>query len=126
MKAKKVGRPLPELVLNTAESHRLEELARRGKTAQAVALRAKIVLRCAQGQSNSAVAEALRVSLPTVGKWRGRFVAERLAGLSDAPRPGQPRKITDAKVEEVITRSWRPGRGTPPIGALVRWPVPAV
>jgi transposase len=105
MNPKKLGRPLPELVLNGAEEERLREWARRGKTAQAVALRARIVLRCAQGQTNSEVARALQVSLPTVGKWRGRFVAERLAGLCDAPRSGQPRKITDAKVEEVIART---------------------
>jgi transposase len=105
MNPKKFGRPLPELVLNEVEEERLREWARRGKTAQAVALRARIVLRCGQGQTNTEVARALQVSLPTVGKWRGRFVAERLAGLCDAPRSGQPRKITDAKVEEVITRT---------------------
>lgn len=103
-----------ESVLNESEQERLEELARRGKTAQAVALRARIVLRCARGQTNTEVARALEVSLPTVGKWRGRFVAERLAGLSDAPRSGQPRKITDAKVEEVIARTLesKPRHGT--------------
>jgi len=105
MNSKKLGRPLAELVLNEAGEERLREWARRGKTAQAVALRARIVLRCGQGQTNTEVARALQVSLPTVGKWRARFVAERLAGLCDAPRSGQPRKITDAKVEEVIART---------------------
>lgn len=96
---------MSELELSEEEKSRLEELARRGKTAQAVALRSRIVLRCAAGQSNTEVAKALKVSNATVGKWRGRFVSERMAGLCDAPRPGQPRKITDAIVEEVIART---------------------
>jgi len=60
------------------------------------------VLACAQGATNTEVSERLRVTLQTVGKWRRRFIANRLDGLFDAPRPGQPRKITDAKVEEVL------------------------
>ncbi len=102
MNPKKLGRLLPDLGLNQAEEERLLELSRRGKSAQAVALRARIVLRCAQGQSNTQVARALKVCLPTAGKWRGRFVTERLAGVRDVPRSWQPRTITDAKIEEVI------------------------
>ena len=96
------GRPLPQLTLTVEENNRLVEWARRRTTAQALALRARIVLACAQGATNTEVSERMRVTLQTVGKWRRRFVAQRLDGLLDAPRPGQPRKITDAKVEEVL------------------------
>ena len=80
-------------------------LGRRRKTSQALALRARIVLRCADGCSNQAVAEELGVSRPMVGKWRQRFVTERLRGLGDAPRSGAPRRITDEQVEAVITKT---------------------
>jgi transposase len=96
------GRPLPELRLTVEENNRLIEWTRRRTSAQALALRARIVLACAQGSTNTQVAKRLNVTLPTVGKWRKRFVQQRLDGLFDAPRPGQPRKITDAKVEEVL------------------------
>ncbi|MDB6133628.1 MAG: putative transposase, partial [Verrucomicrobiales bacterium] len=70
-----------------------------------MALRSRIILDCADGLTNTQVAAKLSVAMPTVGKWRTRFARERLHGLSDAPRPGQPRKITDAKVEAVVTRT---------------------
>lgn len=100
-----VGRPVAAIDLTAEERSKLEELARRRKTSQAVALRSRIVLDCAAGLTNTEVAAKLSVTLPTVGKWRARFARDRLAGLTDAPRPGQPRKITDAKVEEVVTRT---------------------
>ena len=78
---------------------------RRGKTAQALSLRAGIVLDCAQGLSNNAVAARRKVSPQMVCKWRGRFVAQRLDGLLDAPRPGAPRRISDAQVEAAVIRS---------------------
>jgi len=108
------GRPLPKLELSVEEHNRLVEWARRRTTAQALALRARIVLGCAQGATNSQVAQRLRVTLQTVGKWRQRFVEQRLDGLVDAPRPGQPRKITDAKVEQVLamTLERRPKQAT--------------
>ena len=108
------GRPLPELRLTAEENNRLVEWARRRTTAQALALRARIVLGCAQGATNSQVAQRLRVTLQTVGKWRQRFIEQRLDGLVDAPRPGQPRKISDAKVEEVLamTLERRPKEAT--------------
>lgn len=108
------GRPLPELELTVEESNRLVEWARRRTTAQALALRARIVLACAQGAMNAEVAQRLRVTVQTVGKWRQRFIEQRLDGLVDAPRPGQPRKISDAKVEEVLamTLERRPQEAT--------------
>ena len=78
-------------------------LARRRKTAQALATRARIVLGCSHGLSNGEVAKQLRVTGATVCKWRERFRVDRLEGILDEPRPGAPRSITDAQVEEVIT-----------------------
>jgi len=93
------------LVLTTGEKAKLELMARRPKTDQRTAQRARIVLDCATGLSNTTVATKRGVTLPTVGKWRQRFLDGRLGALGDAPRSGQPRKLTDAKVEAVITRT---------------------
>ncbi len=92
-------------MLSDAERRALENWAKRRKTAQGLALRARIVLACAEGRSNTAVAARLRVSRTTVRKWRARFLARRLDGLGDEPRPGVPRTITDAQVEEVVVRT---------------------
>jgi len=70
-----------------------------------MAMRARIVLSCAEGMPNAAVAKELHVSAPTVGKWRERFRMYRREGLLDEPRPGAPRKITDAQVEDVVTQT---------------------
>jgi len=96
------GRPVATLTLSTEENNRLVEWTRRRKTAQALALRARIVLACARDKRNGQVARELAVTPQTVGKWRARFVARRLEGLLDEPRPGQPRKVGDAEVERVI------------------------
>jgi transposase len=96
---------MPRLTVTPEERETLERWARRPKTAQALAQRARLVLTCAAGRPNTAVAAALRVSQPMVGKWRRRFLAKRLDGLLDAPRPGAPRTITDAAVERVLTRT---------------------
>ena len=99
------GRPKAPLVLTEAERGELRALATRRKTAQAVALRARIVLACAEGVDNNAVAERLKVTKQTVSKWRGRFVKYRRDGLLDAPRSGAPRSIEDERVEAVIAKT---------------------
>ena len=96
------GRPIARLTLTAEERETLQGWSQRRKTAQALALRARIVLACAEGKSNTEVAAALRLSKPTVGKWRGRFTAKHLDGLLDEPRPGAPRQISDAQVERMI------------------------
>ena len=96
------GRPIPPLALDGAERETLEQWTRRPKTAQALALRARIVLASADGHSNTKVAVELRVCVNTVGKWRSRFLEQRLDGLLDQPRSGRPRMIDDADVERVI------------------------
>ena len=98
------GRPKTQLVLSTAQRNQLTALTLRRETAQAPALRARIVLGCADGLENREVAARERVTPQTVSKWRARFVAQRLDGLPDAPRSGAPRSIDDARVDAVITR----------------------
>ena len=98
----RTGRPIAPLSLAAEERERLEEWARRPKTAQALAQRSRIVLACATGRSNLAVASNLGITHQTVGKWRQRFLERRLDGLLDEPRPGAPRTVTDAQVERVV------------------------
>jgi transposase len=98
----KRGRPLPELVLSVSENNQLVEWTRRHKTSQALALRSRIILGCAQKETNTEVAHRLRVTIQTVGKWRRRFVQRRIDGLLDEPRPGTPRSLGDARVERLI------------------------
>ena len=97
------GRPKAALVLTFEQREELERLARRRTTAQALALRARIVLRCAEGGHNGEVATALGITRQTVGRWRIRFIQSGVAGLFDEPRPGAPRKISDAHVDKVVT-----------------------
>ena len=99
------GRPKAQIVLSEAEREQLEASARRRKTAQALAIRSQVVLSCAEGMENKAVATWLRVAPQTVTKWRNRFAEQRLDGLLDSPRSGAPRTIGDAEVDAVIART---------------------
>jgi transposase len=92
-------------VLSDDERTKLEQWARCPKTSQRLALRARIVLGCADGTENRRVARQLRVTDQTVCKWRERFRRSRLEGLTDEPRPGTPRRITDDQIEALITRT---------------------
>ena len=90
------------VVLTDNERATLVRWSRRAKTAQFLALRSRIVLGCAEGKSNQQVAAEVGVWPQTVGKWRRRFLESGLDGLSDEPRPGAPRTITDEQVEAVV------------------------
>lgn len=96
------GRPLTPLTLEGTDQETLERWARRPKTAQALAMRARIVLRAAEGARNDQIAEEMGVTPHTVGKWRRSFVKQGVDGLLDQPRPGAPRQIGDEDVERVI------------------------
>jgi transposase len=100
-----VGRPKAALVVSPEDNATLVHWTARRTTAQALALRSRIILRCATGASNRAVARELGVTDQTVCKWRGRFVKQGVAGLLDEPRSGVPRKITDDQVEAVIVKT---------------------
>lgn len=101
----RTGRPLVSLELSDEERHQLVRWERRRSSSQALALRSRIVLACADGRSNKDVADALGISYPTVGKWRKRFVELRLDGLSDDPRSGRPPSIQIDQVEDVIVQT---------------------
>jgi transposase len=102
------------LALSTQQSNQLVEWTRRHKTSQALALRARIILACAQEEKNSTVARRCGVYRMTVTKWRERFIERGLDGLLDEPRPGAPRKHADAKIEQLIatTLNERPAEAT--------------
>jgi transposase len=96
------------LVLSDEERQTLIRWSRRAKSSQALALRCRIVLGCAEDgglRPNRDVATQLGIWPQTVGKWRQRFQTRRLDGLTDDPRPGAPRKITDEQIEEVIVKT---------------------
>jgi transposase len=93
------------LMLTDDERQTLEQWARRPKTSQRLALQARVVLACAQRQTNRAVAARLPLPANSVCKWRERFRVRRLEGLTDEPRPGTPRKATDDRIVDVITRT---------------------
>src|SRR5882757_11410069 len=94
-----------DVTLSDEERELLERWARRPMSAQALALRCRIVLAAADGEQSKEIAERLGCATQTVGRWRGRFAERGIDGLHDEPRPGQPRKITDADVERVIVKT---------------------
>jgi transposase len=96
------GRRKPDLVLSAMEREQLTRWARRAKTSQSLAMRARIVLACAEETANRQVATDLGVSVTAVNRWRSRFVAHRLDGLLDEPRPGRPASIRLDQVEDVV------------------------
>lgn len=101
----RTGRPKQPLIVEPADREKLTLLARRPKTAQRAAVRSKIVLRAAEGLSNQEIARQLGITGSTVGKWRERYRLQGLKGLADDSRSGTPRRITDAQVEEAVTRT---------------------
>jgi len=101
----RTGRPKKPLEIADEDRDKLRTIALRPKSAQAMAMRARIVLCCGQGMSNSEVARKLHIAGATVGKWRERFRKLGLEGLLDEPRVGAPRKITDRQIEEVVTKT---------------------
>jgi len=98
----RTGRSKAELMLTADERQTLEQWTRRPKTAQALARRARIVLACAGGKPNHTVAAESKTTGQTVSRWRRRFVERRLDGLLDDPRPGTPRRTSDAAVERLL------------------------
>jgi transposase len=101
----RAGRPLSALALQPDERTKLKLMVRRPKTDQRTALRSGIVLDCADGLSNKAVAANRKVTVQTVCNWRARFLQGRLSALGDPPRSGQPRKLTVQIVEAVVART---------------------
>jgi transposase len=101
----RTGRPKQPLTVTEEERERLESLAHRARSQALLARRARVVLACAEGLDNKAVAKRLRCSLGMVGKWRSRFLEARLEGLYDEPRPGAPRKVSDDQVEKVVIQT---------------------
>lgn len=101
----RTGRPKQPLIVTEEERERLESLAHRARSQALLARRARVVLACAEGLDNKAVAKKLRCCLGMVGKWRSRFLKARLEGLYDEPRPGAPRKVSDDQVEKVVIQT---------------------
>ena len=101
----RTGRPKQSLILSDEERDRLEALAHRARSQPLLARRARVVLACAEGLDNKSVARKLRCSLGMVGKWRSRFLKTRLEGIYDEPRPGAPRQVSDAQVEQVVIQT---------------------
>ena len=101
----RAGRPTVAIELSDEERETLRRWARRHSSSQALALRSRIVLACAEGGTNTAIAAELGCNQVTVAKWRHRFAADRLEGLGDAPRPGAARQIGDEVVEAIVVET---------------------
>src|ERR1700736_3099304 len=101
----RTGRPKQALILTEEEQDRLQSLAHRARSQPLLARRARVVLACGEGCDNKTVARKVRAALGMVGKWRSRFLQARLQGLYDEPRPGAPRQVSDAQVEQVVIQT---------------------
>src|SRR6201982_2368680 len=101
------GRPIAPLVLSSDERAYLERQVRRHRVARSLSERCRVILRCADGVPSKSVAIELGIHEHTVGKWRRRFLADRIDGLLDEARPGRPRTIDDDQVAAVIERTLR-------------------
>lgn len=101
----RTGRPKQALTITEEERERLESLAHRARSQAFLARRARVVLACAEGLENQTVARKLRCSVGMVGKWRARFLRGRLEALYDEPRPGTPRRVSDAQVEQAVIQT---------------------
>jgi len=117
-----LGRPMLALELSDDERKQLESIARSRSVPVALNQRAKIVLACAEGKSNGEVAEKFRVSRPTVGKWRSRFVADRFPGLYDELRSGAPRSISDERIATLINATLK----TKPQDGSTHWSIRSI
>lgn len=110
----RTGRPVPALLLKKIERQGLEAWARQSESSPALALRARMILLCAAGRSNTEVAAALGLTTQTVGKWRQRFVTKRLDGLLDEPRAGTSRRLSEADVDRVLALTLESAPGGAP------------
>ncbi len=113
----RTGRPKQPLTVTEEERERLESLAHRARSQALLAGRARVVLACAEGLDNQAVAKRLRCSLGMVGKCRSRFLKARLEGLYDEARPGAPRKVSHDQVKRSLSRLWKALLAAKPTGA---------
>ena len=117
-----MGRPKAELVLTQAEQAQLQSIARSRSISAALVARARMVLACASGEPNSAIAGRMGLTNATVGKWRKRFIERRIGGLYDELRPGKPRTIDDERVAELIRKTLH----TRPADGATHWSVRSI
>lgn len=118
----RTGRPKVELLLSEAERSQLQSFARSRSLPAALSARARIVLWSADGEPNNAIAERLKLTKSTVGKWRARFIERRIAGLYDDARPGKPRTIDDERLAQLIKTTLH----TKPADGSTHWSVRTV
>jgi len=114
-----MGRPKVELMLSEAEQSQLASMARSRSIPAALVTRARFVLAAAAGEPNSEIARRLQLTRATVGKWRARFLEQRINGLYDEVRPGKPRTIDDERVAELIHKTLH----TKPADGSTHWSV---
>ena len=91
----------PPITLTKIQRAELQSLVRAARSPQQMVLRARILLRADDGEDNTRIAAALQIGANTVAKWRGRFAAAGLAGLSDAARSGRPARLAEAVVQQI-------------------------